>query len=118
MNKRFFSAESAHGSESSYGFENDTVVYAFSSKKARDRYVKESSNLSCKAIRFDQVTDCAANVNLITNSDGRPRPFSAEFWGIEDLSFSGRELPEGLIGQVAVCNGREPAGTMVGRLYN
>ena len=43
------------GSSTSYGFSNDTIVYVFASKADRDRYVRESSNLSVKAIKESRV---------------------------------------------------------------
>ena len=84
--KRFFSSESAHGSESSYGFSNDTIVLVFSTREARDCYVlgrsigtsRKGRNLSCKAIRASEATREAANVR-------RPRPFSSECWIIRVL---------------------------------
>ena len=81
--KRFFSSESAHGSESSYGFANDTIVLVFDSKQARDKYVERSRNLSCKAIRARQATREAANLWLTSNDDGRPRPHKSECWIID-----------------------------------
>ena len=81
--KRFFSSESAHGSESSYGFANDTIVLVFDSKQARDKYVQQSRNLSCKAIRAKQATREAANLWLTSNDDGRPRPHKSECWIID-----------------------------------
>lgn len=36
--KKFYSIESAHGSESSRGFANDTIVKVFDSKSARDDF--------------------------------------------------------------------------------
>ena len=83
--KRFFSSESAHGSESSHGFANDTIVLVFDSKQARDKYVERSRNLSCKAIRASEATSEAANQSLTSNDDGRPRPFSSECWIIRVL---------------------------------
>jgi len=102
MSKRFFSAESAHGSSSSYGFSNDTVVYAFGSKKDRDNYVDKSKNISCRKIIFSEVTKMAANVSLtMNNNGGRPKPFSCEYWGIVNCGFE--DFPEGCIGRVEVC---------------
>lgn len=102
MSKRFFSAESAHGSSSSYGFSNDTVVYAFGSKKDRDDYVDKSKNISCRKIIFSEVTKMAANVSLTTNNNGgRPQPFSSEYWAIVNDNFS--NFPLGCIGRVEVC---------------
>jgi hypothetical protein len=108
MSKRYFSAESAHGSSTSHGFANDTIVLAFDSKSARDRYVAESPNLSCRAIRFDEVTAHAANWSMTNNKRSEPRPFTGEFWGIEKWSTHPRydmryADVDGLIGRVGVC---------------
>ena len=83
--KRYFSSESAHGSESSHGFANDTIVLVFDSKQARDKYVEQSSNLSCQAIRASEATSEAANQSLTSNDDGRPRPHKSECWIIREL---------------------------------
>jgi len=100
--RRYFSAESTHGSESSMGFGNDTVVYVFSSKLARDNYVRDSRNISCRAIKRYQVTNEAANYSLTRNTYNRPRPFSTEFWGITNWRSRDWEIG-GLVGAVEVC---------------
>lgn len=116
MSRRFFSAESAHGSATSRGFSNDTIVLAFNSKRARDAYVAASSNLSCEAILFHRVTKMAANYNLTRNTDGRPNTFRGEFWGIESLNYVQDWAGiGGLIGQVSVCFDGHPM--IVERLY-
>ena len=76
--QRFFSSESAHGSETSHGFANDTIVLVFDGKQARNKYVERSRNLSCQAIRASEATREPANVR-------RPRPFSSECWIIRVL---------------------------------
>ena len=68
--KRFFSSESAHGSETSHGFANDTM---------------RSRNLSCQAIRASEATSEAANESLTSNDDGRPRPHKSECWIVRVL---------------------------------
>lgn len=117
MTRYYYSAESAHGDAYSYGFSNDTIVYAWANRKSRDQYVADSHNLSCEAIRRDQVTKYAANYDLSTNDDGRPRPFSGEFWAIEKPWSMLDELPTGLVGQVVVCGGYEHSG-IVTRFYS
>ena len=102
--KRYYSAESTHGSESSHGFSNDTIVFAFDSRQARDNYVTKSRNLSCKAILAREVTKCATNFNLSSNHTNAPRPFSGEFWAIIDAyddAYDGETI-HGLIGYVGV----------------
>ena len=97
--KRYFSSESAHGSSTSFGFANDTIVLVFSTRKARDRYVERSRNLSCKAIRASEATSEAANQSMTDNDDGRPRAFTIECWVITDWHGS---YPEGCIGHLDI----------------
>ena len=107
MEKRlFFSAESAHGSESSHGFANDTIVYAWDSKKSRDNYVKTCSNISTKAIKKNEVVMYATNWSLDRHCHLKPR--RTEFWGIVDVALryaaTGRSLPDGMVGRVDICD--------------
>jgi len=92
--KRYFSAESEHGSSSSHGFSNDTIVLCFNSKSARDEYVSKSENLSCCKIAARDVTKEATNDNI------KPHTFWGEFWGIIEYD---KEI-NGCVGEVAVCN--------------
>lgn len=111
MKQRFYSAESDHGTESSRGFANDTTVMVFDSKAARDRYVEESRNISCEAIKRNEVTREAANLSLTDNRVRKPNTFNGEFWGIVDMcDMIGWEKPDGYIGQVDVCNSDEAPG--------
>jgi hypothetical protein len=111
--KRYYSAESAHGSESSYGFCNDTVVRAFSSKAARDDYVLRSRNISCKTIRAHEATREATNWNLTQNRTNAPRPFSGEFWAIIPPYYD--EDTRGLIGYVSPAS---PYDVIISRFYS
>ena len=104
--KRYYSAESAHGSDSSHGFSNDTIVLAFSSPQTRDDYVTKSRNISCRAILAREVTKYATNLNLSSNRTNAPRPFSGEFWAIIDPYYNA-EIP-GLLGYVGVPCTDEP----------
>ena len=103
MAKRYFSAESAHGSESSYGFSNDTIVLVFDSKTARDNYVSECKNISCKAIPFKSATKYASNYSLTRNMYMSPIPFTPEYWGITNDITDYTDI-NGCLGEVAVCN--------------
>jgi|GEM_PF-2570572 len=100
-NKRFYTAESVHGSESSMGFANDTIVSVFSSKAARDKYVQESRNVSCTAILAKEATKYAANYSLIRNKEIKPDPFSGEYWGVCNWI---DENIEGYLGTLGICN--------------
>jgi hypothetical protein len=97
MTRKYYSAESDHGSESSYGFANDTTVKVWSSRSARDAYVRASSNISCQPILRDQATKYATNANLSQGGTNAPTPFSGKHWVI-DPSDDDPEI--GLIGVV------------------
>jgi len=98
--KRYFSRESAHGSETSHGFANDTIVLAFFSRQARDKYVERSRNLSCRAIPARRATSEAANVSLPGNHNGKPRAFTIECWVIREL-YDPERVP-GCIGSLEI----------------
>ena len=92
--KRFFSSESAHGSESSHGFANDTIVLVFSTREARDCYVlgrsigtsRQGRNLSCQAIRASEATRAAAKIGVPgLREPVRQLPYSNECWIIREL---------------------------------
>jgi len=78
----YYTAESAHGSETSHGFCNDTVVKCFSSRSARDDYVKSTKNITVEAIPASMATKRATNYSLTMNKTNAPTPFSNEFWAI------------------------------------
>jgi len=99
--KRYFSSESAHGSESSHGFANDTVVLVFDSKHMRNWYVSMSRNLSCKAIRASEATSEAANRSLTSDHDGRPRPHKYECWIVRKLDVF-EKVPAACIGVLEI----------------
>lgn len=108
--KRYFSSESSHGRADSYGFSNDTIVRVFSSRGARDEYVKASNNLSCKSIRASEATRHATNYALTQNRNIAPRPFTGEYWGIVDWTEC---PPDGQIGTLEVAG----AGSNAERFY-
>lgn len=97
--RRYFTKESAHGSSTSYGFCNDTIVLCFNSQKSRQSYIDSQSNLSLEPIKFSEVTKYASNYSLTSNSTSRPNPFRGEFWGIIET-----DPIDGCIGEVDVCN--------------
>lgn len=117
--KRYFSSESAHGSSTSHGFCNDTIVYCFNSKIARDTYVNESNNISCKAIPFWKVTREATSYSLTFNRTNAPKPFSGEYWAIVNNTTPNvsdySDLPNGCIGTVECCTDHDYG--IVERLY-
>jgi hypothetical protein len=104
MKKRYFACQSAHGGLTSYGFSNDIDVFVFESKSDRDKFVQESKNLSCKAIRKSQVTSKASNYNLRTHQRYKPKPFSGEFWGIDNSWLPEFAEKYNVIGTVIVCS--------------
>ena len=99
--RNYYSAESVHGSETSFGFANDIVVSAWCSKKERDEYVSNSQNLSCQKIQRKQVTRYAKNYDITKNRYIKPTPFTEEFWCIADIDYTAEEIP-GLVGTVCI----------------
>lgn len=102
----YYSAESAHGTATSHGFSNDTIVFAFENKIARDKYVENSDNISCEAIRKKDVGKKVSNWSMTRNEYNKPRPFSGEYWGIVDYDYEIDLIP-GCIGSVQICFGEE-----------
>ncbi len=95
--KKYYSSESSHGSATSHGFANDTIVYVWDSKTSRDNYVNNSDNISCVAIKRRDVTNHADNWSLTFNCGTAPKPFSGEFWGI--VENNDIDMP-GFIGEI------------------
>ena len=119
--KRYYTAESEHGSDTSMGFANDTIVKCFDSKASRDAYHEASSNISVIKIKASEATSHAANMSLSGNGDGKPRPFGEEFWGIVNYGpdFYGEESPDGFIGTLEVVGWYgTPESFVVSRFYN
>ena len=108
MKRYYYTAESAHGSESSHGFSNDTIVLVWESRAARQQYLDNVRNLSARAIRRDEVADHAANWSVTENRDNSPRPFSNECWIIrkDDTIGCPGNTVEGLVGYVTVEDSR------------
>ena len=102
--KRFFAGQSDHGSSTSHGFANDWTVYAFDSKRARDKFVADSDNLTCTAIDANKATRRAANWSLTRNEYNAPKPFTNEYWGVGHCFDYTKEIP-GCIGVLVVCGG-------------
>ena len=115
--KRFFSSESAHGSESSHGFANETIVLVFDCKQARDKYVVRSRNLSCKAIRAKQATSEAAKIGVPgLREPVRQLPYSQECWVIMELDDP--ESVPGCIGSLEIGSTMEVGyGSNLERFY-
>ncbi len=109
MSKKYYASESAHGTASSYGFCNDTEVTVWDSKKNRDNYVAESSNISCKAIKRTDVTREATNENLAGGGNNAPVPFDnlPRRWCIILDLWDRHQDQEGFIGVIDVCESDE-----------
>ena len=84
MGRRYYTAESSHGSDSSHGFRNDTIVMVWASRHARDNYLLTTDNISATPINRSQATTHATNWSMTANCDNKPRPFSGECWYIDD----------------------------------
>ena len=100
--RKYYSRESAHGSLTSHGFANDTIVRVFNNKESRDDYIRDCENISCSAITRSSVTKEATNWSLSFNCDNAPTPFSGEYWGIvqDDYDY----IPDGQIGIIQCCD--------------
>jgi len=99
--RKYFTRESAHGSATSYGFDNDTIVLVFSSRHARDAYIVSASDLSLRPIPRCDVGREAANWSMSQNRMIRPRPFSGECWVIEPQSYADDEI-QGCLGTIGI----------------
>jgi len=117
--KKYYTAEPANGSRTSMGFATDTIVKVFSSKASRDAYHAASSNISVIKIKASEATGHAANVSLTGNGNGKPVPFSNEFWGIVNYGpeVYGEESPDGFIGTLEVCGNNIPESCVVSSFY-
>lgn len=90
--KKFYMAHNYMGSQYSQGFANTWEVWVFSSKVARDDYIKNSLNITDKAISKSQVKDYA----------DKPKPFSGQRRAIETrYSPNGKDIA-GLLGTVGL----------------
>lgn len=96
---KYYAAINAYSTESSIGFSNTWDVLVFNSKSARDDYVNNSTALATRAIKKSEVTSYAANYNCTFNKVIKPRPFTEEFWGIDNDQ---KQIP-GYLGYVRVC---------------
>ena len=104
MSKRYFSAESAHGSSTSQGFANDTLVLVFESKTARDNYITSGGNITRRAIKASEATKEATNYSLTQNKAIKPDTFSGEYWGITNDITDYADQVAGCIGELTVCH--------------
>jgi hypothetical protein len=96
---KFYTTESAHGTESSFGFCNDHIVKVWASPADRDDYVDKtkSVNISVKPILKRECTRYATN-------NRKPNTFVGEYWGVSDASYTGDNNVKGYIGNVEIFN--------------
>ena len=97
----FYAATNSYASSVSMGFDNTWSVLAFNSKKSRDAFVDNASDMATKAIKRDRATYYATNYCVSSNKTNAPRPFSGEHWAIMDLNVN-YDGVEGYVGEV-VC---------------
>jgi hypothetical protein len=55
MSKTYYAADNEYGNEFDCGFSNTWYVIAFTSKKARDEYVRTSKAKSTRAIKAREI---------------------------------------------------------------
>jgi hypothetical protein len=99
--KKYYAKVNDYASEISHGFGNTWSVYVFDSKKGRDRFVANDYRINTKAINKSEVTNVAANWDMGRNEYSRPRPFTRDYWGIDE--WCTKDI-YGFIGIVSVCN--------------
>ena len=75
----YYAVDNTYGNESSFGFSNTWNVYAFETKKQRDKYVQlfSPNNISVQAIKRIEIKDYLKT----------PKPFSGEAYRL-DYSFT------------------------------
>lgn len=89
----FYAANNQYSNQTSVGFANTWYVLVFDSKKNRDDYVNNSSDLACRAIKRKEISKYLNDV---------PKPFTSECYGIVGPMLEDNDL-EGFIGTVTVC---------------
>ena len=92
---KFFAAVNGYSSETDVGFANTWGVLAFDSRKARDCFVEDATDLATRSI---------ARREIARYIDKQPRPFSGEKYAI---CIANIECP-GLLGEVAVASEYAP----------
>lgn len=110
--KKYYAKVNYYATESSQGFTNTWDVYVFDSKRARYEFVECDDRWGTAAIKQSEVTRVAANWSMSRNEYIKPKPFTSEYWGINDYDALDRGI-DGLVGIVSVCQD----GTMP-RLFN
>ena len=99
MTKRnYYLAYNEYGSESSHGFANTWSVAVFQSKKDRDNAVKNSKNITSRAIKKSEITGILSGTMSV-------KPFSGDYYGIvKNLDDDNSNC----IGYVSVVNDGHP----------
>ncbi len=103
-NRKYYAAESAHGSATSWGFNNDWLVYVFDKKISRDQWVMHRKNLSTIAILRSDVTKTATNINISLGGDNAPTPFTSDFWCIDPIDSDDIDANSGDVTPVGVIS--------------
>lgn len=80
----YYAANNHYGSPTDVGFANTWYVLAFETKAERDAYVENSTSRAARAIYRHEVTSYATNWHMTRNEYIKPRPFSGEYWGIDE----------------------------------
>lgn len=94
-----YAAINSYSSPTDVGFDNTWYVYAFETKKHRDLFVANASDMATRAIKRNKVITYATNYCMNSNETNSPRPFTTEHWAIvvNDLSM---KSVEGFVGEV------------------
>jgi len=101
---KYYAIENLYGSETSHGFANTWQVLVFASKKGRDEYVTNSTNLTTEKIKKSELSLYTPYV----------KPWSGDYLGIE-YRCNPEKHYNNLIGFVTVASGYDYPG--LERLY-
>lgn len=105
-----YAATNQYASESDIGFANTWIVVAFHSRKARDSFVSEATDIATKAIKRREIGRYIA----------RPKPFTGRYWAIDstpiwpDVLMGRKPQPHGYLGYVY---SRVPDSAAMRRVY-
>lgn len=92
MGKKYYAKINTYGSLTDLGFANTWQVWAFSSADLRAEWIEKKQKTNCTA--------AICRKNEIGKTLGiSPRPFSGDYWGIEDFYEDAQTL-----GRVEICS--------------
>ena len=103
--RRYFAAEKQVDKQIGAIFSSEWKVLVFSTKKARNDFIKNATNPSTKKILFSEATKYATTWSVEKNRAMAPKAYTTEYWGIVN---KGDKDIEGYLGTLMVCDWRSP----------